>query len=226
MLKEKTLDLISPKGDQFSNRVITTRRAAVAGMIGPIMFSLLVVSLTFVQYDFMLRLGWQPFQESDVPWPSALALGPYGWLQVANFVLFGLLLIAFAVGLDREIVAGKWAKAGPTLLIVAGIALVLCGFKTDPHLANGPQTISGWIHTLGFFLLLGSLLPAIFVLWRRLRQDTRWRGYDSYSLVTGVLALATVFLPQIGFYLCLLVTLTWIGIIAIRLWTLSGRPVE
>jgi hypothetical protein len=218
--------LISLKGDGLVERVITTKRAAVAGMIGPIMFSLLVVSLTLIQYDFMLGLGWHPLQASDVPWPSALALGPYGWLQVVNFVLFGLLLIAFAVGLDREIVAGKWAKLGPTLLSVAGIALVFCGFKTDPHLASGPQTIAGWMHTLGFFLLLGSLLPTFFVIGRRLRKDARWRGYDGYSLVTGVLALGTVFLSQVGFYLSLFLILAWIEVIAMRLWALSGQSLE
>jgi hypothetical membrane protein len=153
-----------------------------------------------------------------------LALGPYGWLQVANFILFGLLLITFAAGLHREIVAGKWAQAGPTLLIVAGLALVLSGFKTDPHLSNGPQTIPGWIHGLAFFLLLGTLLPSFFVIWRRLRQDSRWRGYDGYSLISGVLALLTIFLPQIGFYLFLVLILTWIEIMAMRLWILAGRP--
>lgn len=201
---------------------ITTRRTAVAGMIGPIMFGLLVVILTLLQYDFLLDLGWHPIQSSDVPWPSALALGPYGWLQVANFVLFGLSLVVFAVGLHREIVGGKWAKVGPTLLIAAGMGLVLCGFKTDPHLANGPQTLSGWIHALAFFLLVGSIIPSFFVMWRRLQRDSRWRGYDWYTLISGVLALFTFFLPQIGFYLFLAVILTWMEIMAMRLWGLSN----
>lgn len=200
---------------------MTTRRAAVAGMLAPIMFSLLVVILTLLQHEFLLGLGWHPIQSSDVPWPSALALGPYGWLQVANFVLFGLLLIVFAVGLHRDIVGGKWAKAGPLLLITAGIALVLCGFKTDPHLANGPQTIQGWIHGLAFFLLVGSIIPAFFVMWRRLQKDSRWRGYDWYTLISGVLALFAFFLPGVGFYFFLAVILTWIEVMAMRLWSLS-----
>ena len=201
---------------------ITTLRAAVAGMIGPILFGILIVILTLLQYDFLLGLGWNPIQSSDVPWPSALALGPYGWLQVVNFVIFGLLLIAFAVGLHREIVGGRWAKAGPLLLITAGIALVLCGFKTDPHLANGPQTIQGWIHGLAFFLLVGSIIPSFFVMWLRLRKDSRWRGFDWYTLISGVLALFAFFLPGVGFYVFLAVILTWIEVMAIRLWNLLG----
>jgi hypothetical protein len=61
-------------------------------------------------------------------------------------------------------------------------------------------------------------------MWRRLRQDSRWRGYDGYSLISGVLALLTFFLPQIGFYLFLVLILTWIEVMAIRLWILAGRP--
>ena len=48
---------------------------------------------------------------------------------------------------------------------MSGIALVFAGFKTDPHLAAGPQTLHGWIHALAFFLLIGSLLSSLFALW-------------------------------------------------------------
>lgn len=181
------------------------RRAALAGMIGPVLFALLIFILTLLEYDFLRGLGWHPLHESDVPWPSGLALGPYGWLQVINFVLFGFLLITFARGLHRELRPRKWALVSPALLIVAGSALILCGFKTDPHLANGPQTIHGWIHTIAFFLLLGSLIPSFFFSWPLLRKEPRWRGYNWYALISGVLALSTFFLPQVGFYISLIV---------------------
>jgi len=213
----------APAHPDIITRTLTTRRAAIAGMIGPALFAFLIVLLTGLQYDFMRDLGWHPLEDSDVPWPSALALGPYGWLQVANFVIFGLLLILFAIGLHREINAARWAIVGPALLILAGTALVLCGFKTDPHLANGPQTISGWIHALAFFLLIGSLMPSFFFMWRRLQNDPRWQGYDWYALVSGILALITFFIPGVGFYLSLLVMLMWIEVMALRLLSISGQ---
>ena len=199
------------------------RRGALAGMVGPALFGSLILLLTLLEYDFLRSLGWHPFRESDFPWPSGLALGPYGWLQVANFILFGLLLIMFAIGLQRELRARKWELVGPGLLMVAGIASILCGFKTDPDLSKGPQTISSWIHTIAFFLLLGSLVPSFFFFWRLLRKDPRWRGYDWYALISGVLALITFFLPQVGFYISLLVMLTWIEVMALRLWVISGQ---
>ena len=218
--------LPAPSASEQVAHGVTVRRAALGGIIGSVMFGFLSVVLTILQYDFLVGLGWRPFAASDVPWPSGLALGPYGWLQVANFVLFGLLLIAFAVGLHRGVAAGRGATIGPALLGVAGSALVLAGFKTDPHLAVGPQTLHGWIHALAFFLLIGSMLPSLFALWWRLRKDARWRGYDWYALVTGVLAVVSFFVPRVGFYVFLAMILTWIVVMALRLWDLSGRPVE
>ena len=199
------------------------RRAALAGMIGPVLFGSLLLLLTVLEYDFMRSYGWHPFRESDFPWPSGLALGPYGWLQVANFILFGFSLLVFAIGLHRELHAMKRERVGPILLMVAGIASMLCGFKTDPGLSAGPQTISSLIHTIAFFLLLGSLIPSFFFFWRLLPKYPRWHGYDRYSLISGVLAVITFFVPQVGFYLSLLVMLTWIGVMALRLWIISGQ---
>jgi hypothetical protein len=70
----------------MSGRTLT--RLADAGMTGPVVFGLTLTVLTFLEYDFMIGLGWDPIYSSAVPWPSALALGPYGYLQVANFVFF------------------------------------------------------------------------------------------------------------------------------------------
>src|SRR5215218_8670245 len=132
-----------------SERTLT--RLADAGVIGPIVFGLTITVLTFLEYDFMVGLGWDPIQSSDVPWPSGLALGPYGWFQVANFVFFGLTLIAFAVGLHRGVRAsGRGLWVGPALLIVAGVAMVLLGFKTDPSESAVTQTWHGLMHSVAF----------------------------------------------------------------------------
>ena len=66
--------------------------AAIAGMIGPALFGTVLLALSALQYDFMLGIGWQPIADPAGAWPSALALGPYGLAQVANFVLSGSLL--------------------------------------------------------------------------------------------------------------------------------------
>jgi Protein of unknown function (DUF998) len=197
---------------------------ALAGMVGPAVFALVVVLLTLVQYDFMVGLGWHPVRGSDVPWPSGLALGPLGWLQVANFVLFGLALIAFAVGLHRGVGrAGRGSSVGPALLILAGVAMVLAGFKTDPDLSAGPRTWHGLVHGLAYLLFVFSLPPAFFFLWWRLRRDPLWRGYGVYTMITGVLYVLLFLRPEpVAFYVLLALILVWVEVMAIRLRSISG----
>ena len=208
----------------------TLARLADAGMIGPILFGLTITVLTFLEYDFMVGIGWDPVESSDVPWPSGLALGEYGWFQVANFVFLGVCLAAFAFGLNGGVrTSGRGSWIGPALLVVAGIAMVLLGFKTDPS-ESATETWHGLIHSLAFLLLLLSLLPAPFFVWRRLRSDPRWRGYGLSSLVLGTLLPLLLFLPvlpgQVSFYLFIGMFLAWIEVMAIHLRRSSARRVS
>jgi hypothetical protein len=143
-------------------------------------------------------------------------------LQVLNFILLGLLVIAFAVGLHRR-VSGRAAKIGTGLLMLAGVALVLLGFKTDPNLlSTGPQTLSGWIHGLAFVLLTLSLLLTFFVMGWGLIKDPLWRRYGWYSLATGILFVVGFFIPgQIGTYIFLTVILAWMFVMALRLGSVA-----
>jgi hypothetical protein len=208
-------------------QVLSPRNAALAGIIGAAVFAFIVVILTFAEYGFMARLGWDPVGISNVPWPSGLALGSLGWLQVLNFAFFGLTLIVFSLGLHRGVASrGRGSWAGPALLVVSGIALVLAAFKADPYFSERPQTWHGWIHVLAFILLVFSFLLALFFWWWRLRRDPRWRGYDLYTLITAILYVALLLVSawQWGFYLFLAVVLAWIEVMAIRLRATETAP--
>jgi len=194
-------------------------------MVGPAVFALVAVFLTFAQYGFMRDLGWEPLGASDVPWPSGLALGPLGWLQVLNFAFFGLTLILFALGLDRAVATrGRLSWAGPALLVVSGVSLMLAAFETDPRPMVELRTWHGAIHLLAFVLLVLSFLPSLFFWWRRFRRDPRWRGYAPYTSITAflyiVLLLASIW--QWGFYLFLATVLAWIEVLALHLRSLAN----
>ncbi len=146
------------------------RAAAVAGMVGPVVFAGVLLALTLAQYDFMLGIGWRPLGDPSGAWPSGLALGPYGWAQVANFIVSGILLMIFAAGLHFGAPDGRCPRVGPALLFAAGAAMALMGFKTDPIQSTGPRTLHNLIHDLAFALLVLALLPAFFFLWRRFRE--------------------------------------------------------
>jgi hypothetical protein len=187
------------------------------------MFGATIVALTVAQYDFLLGLGWRPVGDtSGVPWPSGLALGPLGAVQVANFVLFGLALILFAVGLHRGLAGGS--KAGPALLAVAGVAMVLAGFKTDPDISAGPQSWHGMIHGIAYLLIVFSIPPCFFFLWWRMRKDSRWRGHGLYTLVTGVVMVILFLTPwSVSFYFFLALLLVWVEMMALKLRSLTAN---
>jgi hypothetical protein len=109
------------------------------------------------------------------------------------------------------------------LLLVAGSALVLCGFKVEPLVTQLPQTLHGWLHLVGFLLAFVSWFLAFFFLAWRFYGDARWRSYSWYTLASAVVALVGfLVVPPIGFYGALAAMLLWVAIIAWRLWGVSG----
>jgi Protein of unknown function (DUF998) len=199
---------------------MTVRVAAVAGMVGPILFATILLTLTVADYDFMLGIGWRPLRDPAGAWPSGLALGPHGWAQVLNFVLSGLLLAVFAVGLHLG-TSGR-SLAGPVLLFVSGVAMALMGFETDPIHRTGPRTLHGLVHDLAFAVFVLALLPALFFLWQRFRKYPLWRDHARYTLVTGILATLLIVLPGPAYYLFIAAVFAWFEVTAVRLWRLSS----
>ena len=185
-------------------------------MVGPVLFATVLLTLTTLQYDFLLGIGWQPLRDPSGAWPSGLALGPHGWVQDLNFVLSGSLLAVFAVGLHRGMTGG--ARSGPALLTVAGVAMALLAFETDPMDRAGPRTLHGSVHDAAFVLFVLALVSALFLIWRRMREDTRWRGHARYTLATALIASACLVLPGAAYYLFLAAVLAWFEVTAVKLW--------
>ena len=192
--------------------------AAIAGMMGPALFGSVLLALSALEYDFMLGIGWRPVADPAGAWPSGLALGPYGPAQVANFVASGLLLAFFALGLHLGATNGRGSPFGSALLIVAGTAMALMGFETDPIRRIGPRSLHGLIHDAAYLIFVLAFLGALFSLWRRFEADPRWQGHAIYTSATGILAVLLLWLPGVAYYLFIVTLLAWIEVTAIRLW--------
>jgi uncharacterized membrane protein YidH (DUF202 family) len=184
------------------------------------MFGVTLAILTLLEYDFMRGLGWRPLYVID--WPSGLALGPYGiWLTVM-FILSGLLMAIFALGLRTALGNGAAPRIGTLSLLLAGCALAGLAFPTDPTFRSTPKTWHGVLHDL-FFVLLGfALLTSMLALGRAFQTDSRWRRYGLYTFVTAAFALPSFALKGVAFYLFLGAILTWGFVIAIKLFSLSA----
>jgi uncharacterized protein DUF998 len=202
------------------------RHLALAGIVGPWLWALVVVLLTVVEYDTLLAFGWTPGQDNGVNYPSSLALGRVGWLQMINFALLGASTIALAVGLYRVTPPRRLARAGPILLGVAGGGFVLSLFPTDHGPPDAPTTWHGAIHNLAFVVAFVPLLLAFFFLAASFRGDPRWRGYEWLCPAIGLAAIASLVvggsllppsLNQVAFYLTLLVIFVGLTLIGLRL---------
>jgi hypothetical protein len=164
---------------------------------------------------------------------SLLENGDLGWLQVANFVLTGIMLVAFAVGLRRALAGGPAARWAPRLVAVFGACLVAAGiFRADPALGFpagtpdgvGTVTTHGILHFAAAGVGFSAIAAACFVIARRLTSDGE-RGLAVFSRVTGVVFLGGFLCVASGagsvaanllFTAAVVLVFAWIAVIAVH----------
>lgn len=127
---------------------------------------------------------------------SFLAIGEHGWVQIANFVVSGLLVLIAAAGMRQALDPGA-SKWGPRLvgsyglgLVASGLLVADPGFGFPPGTPGGPPAEVSW-HGLGHFVAGGvgflALVAACFVFARLERR----RAWGRYSRATGTVFLAS-----------------------------------
>src|SRR3989440_4575192 len=162
---------------------------------------------------------------------SLLSNGELGWIQVANFVVTGLMVIASAVGLRRAL-ATTWA---PRLVATYGAGLVCAGmFRADPALGfppgapagTGTVTWHGILHFVAGGIGFAGLIAACFVVARRFAAEGR-AGRARYSRLTGGLfpagfvggaTVAGTVATNLGFVGGVLIGWAWLTALSIHLY--------
>ena len=197
-----------PRGERFVNEKTTpqylrteasvmTKTLLACGVIAGPLFVLvfLVEGATRIHYD--------PLRHPV----SSLAFGDAGWTQRANFLVTGLLMLAFAIGLWRALRPLGGSTWGPLLVGACAVGLLGAGiFVADPMNGYPPGTpdkrldysTHGVLHDLfstPFFLGL-PLACFVFSRW-----SAAWgkRGWTTYSAVTGVVVVGAFILSSAGF---------------------------
>jgi hypothetical protein len=168
---------------------------------------------------------------------SLLSNGDLGWIQIANFLVTGLLVIAGAIGMRKTLRSSQGGTWGPLLVGVYGLGLIGAGiFSADPAFGfppgtpDGPPAAISW-HGLMHFVSAAvgflSLIAACFVFARRFAAQGQ-RGWASYSVITGVAFFAAFFGVASGsgqswtvivFWIALALAWSWISAMAKRLMT-------
>ncbi len=196
--------------------------AARAGILGPLLFGGVVTTLTILKYDFLLSLGWHPLYAPTFDWPSGLALGKYGWIMTATFILSGFMLTLFASGLRLNLPRSRISLIATFVLSLAGLALASLAFTTDPTIRSTPATWHGQLHDLAFVLLGITLMSAMILLGFAFRHTVYWRSLSNYTWGTALLAVPTFSLKGAAFYVFLLAVLVWSEVISIRLKSMQN----
>ena len=187
-LSVSTLVYVSAVSTMLVCRSELMRLAAMAGIAGPIVFT-----LGFLAQEQFRRGEYHPISQVV----SALDAGDNGWIQQLNFVVLGVLTMAFAVGLHRGLAPSRAGIVGPAALFVSGAACVLAAFFPLRDDAAG-QVYDRGGHQVAGTLFFASSSVAQVALSRRCAADPRWRQLSGWILVAGVLAVLSF--PLMGVF--------------------------
>jgi Protein of unknown function (DUF998) len=165
-----------------------TPSALLAGLVAGPIFVAVAAAQMLAREGF--DLGRHPM--------SMLSVGDLGWVQIANFIVGGVLAVAFAVGLRRALRGrGRATTWGPLLIGVYGVGLIAGGvFVPDPALGFPPGAPEGIPAQLSWHAVLHAIAPplaflalviACLVFARRFAGEGA-RGWAAYSVATAVVA--------------------------------------
>jgi Protein of unknown function (DUF998) len=174
-----------------AGRDLTQARGLLAaGAVGAPLF----VLAFFLEGAF--RPGYHPARDMV----SALDLSSDGWQQIANFLVAGALILAFAAGVRGAVPAGRASRWGPRLLALTGAGLMVSGIfmpdATRGYPAGapaGPAPGSSWhntLHGLGALVWVVSVSLAGFV-FARYFLAARRPLLAGYSIASGVVVLVS-----------------------------------
>ncbi len=206
-----------------SNPGSVQRVLAICGVVAPILSGILVVVAG------LLRPSYDPVRQLI----SELGAGSNAVMQNANQVIFGLLVIAFAFGLNRGISDGKILRIGVGFLIIFGAGVFGSGvFSCDSGCPLNGGSFNNFMHYLVSVIGVTAFVITSLVFWWGLGKDSRWRRYRTYSLITGLVLLVLLF-PGVaafqsswaGAFERLFVGIAdlWIELMAIKLLRLSPK---
>lgn len=160
---------------------------AWCGILAPAIFATTLATFSFLNPNFnnltnaVSELGMSAS-------PHAFA-----WNMI-GFVLVGLLATAFAWGLRLTLRPHSKSVIAPALMGISGIGFTGLGiFPADTGFAPSFST------TLHFTMVSVNFLPfvlATFIFAYQLRKNEYWKRWTSFSLIMGILAIASFFIPQ------------------------------
>lgn len=140
---------------------------------------------------FLIEGATRPGYDAWAEFVSLLSLGSDGWMQVANFIASGWLLLGFSVAVFQAVRIGAAPKPAPIVFSTMGLGLVGAGaFPTDA--IDTSLTLHGELHYVATAIVAGSMAAACLLEWHDGRHDPG-RMVSSRQLVAAGLASISLF---------------------------------
>jgi hypothetical protein len=184
------------RGASVGRMLIMKRNLLRCGLVAGPLFIAASLTQAYTRQGF--DLGRHPI--------SLLSLGAPGWVQIANFVVCGILYMLGAAGLRQALRQSRRGTWAPLLIGVTGVGLIIAGvFTADPGAGfppgapAGAPTMSwhGLLHELGFLLTFAAAIGASIVLARGYAAQRR-RGWMIAALLTPAAALLVAGWPDVN----------------------------
>ena len=166
--------------------------------------------------------------------------GTRGLIFNAGVGVTGVLVIAFGMGMYRQLPARPASRVGLGLLLIGGLGLIGAGYF---HCNEGCRNVLAEPDLVGRLHLITSLQTGMgtalapFFFWAAMRHCKQWQAYARLTLIAAILAN----LPGITFWLTIfidhrlesvegllqrlgfIVVLIWIFFIATKIWRLAYK---
>ncbi len=167
-------DTFEKQGVQHDRSI---RVAALGGVIGPILFAVMVI-VGGVVYDGYSHVSQKISELGGAGAENAI-------LQNLNFIMLGVLILGFSWALARVI--GP-PYLGPALIGYFGLIAVVHGALLPCDVGCQGQTTVGLLHNVTGVSAFIATIVGMFVLARRWRDDPIWRSHADFTRTVAFVA--------------------------------------
>lgn len=158
---------------------------SLCGIAAPIVFTLLVI-IAGTYYP-----GYSHVTQAISELGGVEAKNPL--IQNANFFISGVLIVAFALGLYRNLAGARRSAFAATLVGAFGLVSVAHAFLPCDAGCEFVSTV-GSVHNVTGLAGFLSVIAGVFLISRIVAVDPNWESYRGYSIMTAVGGLASLVL--------------------------------